>query len=396
MLGVLCVASHRATAQELVGTVLPGLTPEGSTVVVCSRLADVPKDLPIPAEATAFACSLRLYGPSGDPRLRVLLVEPRDGKRPFVFVDVDRDGLLAGSERFSFSRAHEPSIRAKVRVAMAARPGSAFDRFPIDLALPSERVPRPASPDERYLLRSHTFLVSSEIRIDGRRWYFRHSIPIDASHVDLKYGYQALDTGRRVPFDPFSPFIGWGRGEPPVFRLGERYVSTSMLDLEQRRIVVQTRNADDYRRLELRPGLSVPDFGFVDIDGRSRRLSEFKGQFVLLNFWYQGCSPCSDEFPFLKEALRRFGPHGLTIVGLSESGQPESLRAMVGSSDAAWVEADPPSVRRIIQDWFQITSTPLQILLDTDGRILQLGTVKNGRSKLRGAELVKTLGRMLP
>jgi hypothetical protein len=36
-----------------------------------------------------------------------------------------------------------------------------------------------------------------------------------------------------------------------------------------------------------------------------------------------------------------------TMVGLSEYGQSESTRALVGSSDAAWVKADPPSVQRI-------------------------------------------------
>jgi hypothetical protein len=219
---------------------------------------------------------------------------------------------------------------------------------------------------------------------------------LDATGVDTKRGYQALDTGRRAPFDTFSPHMGFARGEPLVFRIGRRYVSTSALDLEHRRIVVQTRAAADYRRLELERGLQVPDFEFVDIDGRHRRLSEFRGRSVLLNFWYLGCSPCSDEFPFIWEALRRFGPHGLTILGLCEHGQPEEIRARIGVSDPAWVEADPASIRRMVQEWFQITATPSQILLDPDGRVLELG--KNGpkrRSTLRGAQLVKTLGRML-
>ena len=173
-------------------------------------------------------------------------------------------------------------------------------------------------------------------------------------------------------------------------------VSTSALDLEHRRIVVQTRAADDYRRLELERGLQVPDFDFVDIDGRHRRLSEFRGRYVLLNFWYLGCSPCSDEFPFMTEALHRFSSRGLTILGLSEHGQPEEIRARIGVSDPAWVEADPASIRRIVQEWFRITATPSQILLAPYGRVLELG--KSGpkrRSTLRGVQLVKTLGRIL-
>jgi hypothetical protein len=111
--------------------------------------------------------------------------------------------------------------------------------------------------------------------------------------------------------------------------------------------------------------------------------------------WYQGCTPCSNEFPFLREALRRFGPHGLTIVGLSAFGQLQTMRTAIGVSDPAWVEADPASVRRLVEEWFQIRATPSQILLGTDGRILLLGKNRRNQPTMRGPQLVKTLGRIL-
>jgi hypothetical protein len=385
-----------AAAQEFTGTVLPGVSPEGLTPAVCTRLSAVPANLGIPSGAQAFAGWLALYPSSGGRGIQALLVEPPNGKRPFVFVDVDRNGTLEATERFDFSRRRQPRTRGQVRVAVAAAIGSSFSHLPVDIAIPSARYPPPASPDTRYLLHSYYFLVSSRVRIDGRAWFFRHSYILDATGVDPTRGYQALDTGRRAPFDTFSPRMGYARGEALVFRIGRRYVSTSGLNLDHGRIVVQSRAAADYRRLELERGLQVPDFEFVDIDGRHRRLSEFRGRYVLLNFWYLGCSPCSDEFPFLREALRRFGPHGLTILGLSEHGQPEEMRARIGVSDPAWVEADPRSVRRLVEEWFQITATPSQILLGPDGRILELG--KSGpkrRSTLRGPQLVRTLGRIL-
>jgi len=395
-LGVIALAPPQgANAREFIGTVLPGLMPYGQTVAVCKRLSALPTNLPIPARAQVFAGSLNFFGASG-VRVPVLLVEPSDSKDPFIFVDVDRDGVLAEWERFHFSRAHQPGVRRKVRVTMAAVIGAPFARLPVDLGIPSVDAPRPPSPDERYVLYSYSFLVSSNVRIDGQRWFFRHTLSADATNVDLKQGYQALDTGRPVPFDTFSPRMGFARGEPLIFRIGRQYVSVSTLDLEHRRIAIRTWNASDYRRLELERGLLLPDFEFVDIDGRHRRLSEFKGRYVLLNFWFQGCTPCSNEFPFLREALRRFGPQGLTIVGLSEFGQQETMRALIGVPDPAWVEADPASVRRLVEQWFQIRSTPSQILIGTDGRILLLGrSLPNSRPTLRGPQLVKTLGRIL-
>jgi len=395
-LGLLSVAlPQRVNAQEFIGTVSPGLIPYGQTVAVCKRISAPSTKLPIPSGTPIFAGSLLLYGVSG-VRVPVLLVEPSDGKPPFIFVDVDRDGVLAEWERFHFSRAHQPGVRRKVRVTMAAVIGAPFSRLPVDVAIPSLDSPRPASLDERYVLYSYSFLLTSNVRIDGQQWFFRHTLSADSTNVDLKHGYQALDTGRPAPFDTFSSRMGFARGEPLIFRIGNKYVSASTLDLEHRRIVIRTRNASDYRRLELERGVLLPDFEFVDIDGRDRRLQEFKGRYVLLNFWYQGCTPCSDEFPFLREALRRFGPHGLTIVGLSEFGQLQTMRTAIGVSDPAWVEADPASVRRLVGEWFQIRSTPSQILLGPDGRILLLGENRpNRRPTLRGPQLVKTLGRML-
>jgi len=383
-----------ANAREFNGSVLPDLIPYGQTVAVCKRLSAPPTRLPIPSGAQVFAGSLLFYGASG-VRVPVLLVEP-SGKPPFIFVDVDRDGVLAEWERFRFSRAHQPGVRREVRVTMAAVIGAPFSRLPVDVGIPSLDAPGPASLDERYVLYSYSFLLTSSVRIDGQQWFFRHALFADATNVDLKQGYQALDTGRPAPFDTFSSRMGFARGESLIFRIGNQYVSVSTLDLEHRRIVVQTRVADDNRRLELERGLQVPDFEFVDIDGHHRQLSEFRGRYVLLNFWFQGCTPCSNEFPFLREALRRFRPQGLTIVGLSTFGQLETMRTAIGVSDPAWVEADPASVRRLVEEWFQIRVTPSQILLGADGRILLLGENRQyRRPTMRGTQLVKTLGRIL-
>src|SRR6478672_12093193 len=93
-LGVLSLALPQcANAREFNGSVLPDLIPYGQTVAVCKRLSAPPTRLPIPSGAQVFAGSLLFYGVSG-VRVPVLLVEP-SGKPPFIFVDVDRDGVLA-------------------------------------------------------------------------------------------------------------------------------------------------------------------------------------------------------------------------------------------------------------------------------------------------------------
>ena len=245
------------------------------------------------------------------------------------------------------------------------------------------------------LVQSPYALVTARVTIDGRNMCFRYAIASDSTSLDVQGGtYQAVDEGH-LQRDSLSPWHGMGQGSE-VFRIGTRYVSTKELDLQHRTVVIRSRGASDYRRLELRRGLVVPDFGFEDIDGRTRRLSEFRGRYVLLNFWYMGCgSPCRDEFPHLKAAETQFAARGLTILGLSESGSPSEIREQANPSGTTWIEAKSQSVYPLMKQWFRITGTPTQLLLDPAGQLIVVGSPTDQRIPLRQQQLLKTLDRVL-
>ncbi len=237
-------------------------------------------------------------------------------------------------------------------------------------------------------------LATAKVEIDGQPVYFRYEVDATGAAVDLQHGYQSIDRGELITED-LSPWRAWGRGSAPVFRIGNRYVSTRVLDLEKRTVTVESRTSHDYRRLELFHGLEIPDFEFYDLGTTRRRLSEFRGKYVLLNVWYTGCTPCSDEFPYLRAALQRFGPDRLAVVGLSETGTPDEIRALGAAATEGWVEAYPPTARPLIWEWMQIDATPTAILLDPAGRVISVGREVDGRRPLRGAELERTLERMI-
>jgi thiol-disulfide isomerase/thioredoxin len=390
-----CVDAGSTAGRQFQGRIEPALTPAAPSIpIVCTRTSAIPRELPIPSRAGVFEGSTSWLLENGELRIPILLVEPESGGRPFLFVDADRDGAFSASERFSFSSARRPYARGRVRIATRPLSGSPFDQLPLELLLPNARLPLKAAPDERYLLHSVQLLVTARVPIDSRLVFFRYGVAPDSRHVDLRSGYQAVDDGR-LDDDSLSPRRAWARGETLVFRIGNRYVSTTEVNLTSRTVTVQAREPSEYRRLELRTGLVVPDFGFEDLDGRPRTLAELRGRYVLLNFWYEGCGPCADEFPYLRAAEGRFGPRGLTIVGLSEYGTRARIRALAQPSGTSWVEATPESVRELVQRWFRITSTPTQILLDPAGRIAVLGRSLKERQPLRGAELLKTLDRIL-
>lgn len=64
-------------------------------------------------------------------------------------------------------------------------------------------------------------------------------------------------------------------------------------------------------------GEMAPDFSLQSLDGKTVRLSDYRGKAVLLNFWATWCAPCKIEMPWFVELQKQYGPDGLQIVGVA-------------------------------------------------------------------------------
>jgi len=53
------------------------------------------------------------------------------------------------------------------------------------------------------------------------------------------------------------------------------------------------------------------------IEGRTVRLSDYRGKVVLINFWATWCPPCRAEMPLLIKLQREYGKDGLQIIGIT-------------------------------------------------------------------------------
>ncbi len=54
-----------------------------------------------------------------------------------------------------------------------------------------------------------------------------------------------------------------------------------------------------------------------DLDGRTRRLSDWKGKVVLCNFWATWCAPCREEIPMLVDLRQEYVAKGFEVVGIA-------------------------------------------------------------------------------
>ncbi|MFL6300963.1 MAG: TlpA family protein disulfide reductase [Terriglobales bacterium] len=78
-------------------------------------------------------------------------------------------------------------------------------------------------------------------------------------------------------------------------------------------------------------GNPAPEFELKTLDGKTAKLSDYKGKAVLLNFWATWCEPCKIEMPWLVEYNKQYGPQGFTVLGVAMDDDADSK---------AWVQKD--------------------------------------------------------
>jgi len=64
------------------------------------------------------------------------------------------------------------------------------------------------------------------------------------------------------------------------------------------------------------PATAAPNFELPDLQGRIHRLSDYRGQWVVVNYWATWCPPCLQEMPELTWFHERYADQGVTVLGL--------------------------------------------------------------------------------
>lgn len=78
-------------------------------------------------------------------------------------------------------------------------------------------------------------------------------------------------------------------------------------------------------------GKTAPDFVLKGLDGKNMRLSEFRGQVVLINFWARWAGPSRDEMPALEQINSTYSRAGLAVLGVSIDEDLVRAREFAGS-----------------------------------------------------------------
>ncbi|MEN8152703.1 MAG: TlpA disulfide reductase family protein [Acidobacteriota bacterium] len=115
----------------------------------------------------------------------------------------------------------------------------------------------------------------------------------------------------------------------------------------------------------------APEFSLPDPDGQIVHLKDFKGKYVLIDFWASWCSPCRKSNPKLVEVYKIFKERNFTILGVSVDKNREKWFEAIEDDKLTWTNLSDLKGWGDITDLYGIKAVPQNFLIDPDGIIIK-------------------------
>lgn len=145
------------------------------------------------------------------------------------------------------------------------------------------------------------------------------------------------------------------------------------------------KHIDGRLRSTLTAGMEAPDIEFADPDGNMRRLSDLRGNVVLIDFWASWCRPCRMENPNVVRLYNQYHDRGFEIFSVSLDNSRDAWIKAIKDDKLVW-----PNHVSDLRGWssaagrlYGIQSIPSTVLIDREGKVLA--------RNLRGQELENKL-----
>lgn len=127
-----------------------------------------------------------------------------------------------------------------------------------------------------------------------------------------------------------------------------------------------------YRMPRFSAGDKAPDFTVTLLDNKPVKLSDFRGKYVLLQFWGSWCGPCRRENPSLVNMYNKYHEKGFEILSIGLEGDRRQWLNALEHDDMTWTtqamesyQFDGPVTKQ-----YNIKSIPATFLINPEGRIM--------------------------
>jgi len=174
-----------------------------------------------------------------------------------------------------------------------------------------------------------------------------------------------------------------------IFNSLSQKVKSTSLGIDYVSAIEQMKNPlTDIRNIGLANGILAPNFTQFDTAGKSILLSDYKGKYVLVDFWASWCGPCRAENPNVLKAYNNYKDKGLNILGVSLDDSKSKWIKAINDDKLPWTQvSDLKGWDNVAAVLYLVKGIPQNYLVGPDGKIV----AKN----LRGEDLENKLAELL-
>ncbi len=134
----------------------------------------------------------------------------------------------------------------------------------------------------------------------------------------------------------------------------------------------------------LDPGTMAPEIALPNPDGDIMKLSDLRGNYVLIDFWASWCKPCRMENPNVVRMYKKFENENFEIFGVSLDRNKEKWLEAIAKDQLEWPHvSDLKFWQSTAAELYNVKSIPFTVLIDPEGKVIA--------TKLRGAALEQKL-----
>ena len=142
----------------------------------------------------------------------------------------------------------------------------------------------------------------------------------------------------------------------------------------------------------LKKSIVASDFELQNMDEENKKLSDYRGQVVLLNFWATWCPPCIREMPSMERLHQKINAKNFKVIAINQMEEIDDVFAFTGQ-----LEVDPTfeilfdKTSKVSQD-YAVKGLPTTYLIDKQGKIRYRAI---GGRVFNHPEVIKTINQLI-
>jgi len=120
-------------------------------------------------------------------------------------------------------------------------------------------------------------------------------------------------------------------------------------------------------------GRMAPDAEFYDAEGKTSKLSDYRGKVLYIDTWATWCGPCKREFPFLKTLEESYHGKNIQFISVSTDKDVEAWKAFIKKESMSGLQLHQSAVMEKTMSYlYNVNSIPRFVLIDAAGKIVSV------------------------